>query len=373
MDGNRDESERCIEIAKKYIESGNKDKAIRFLEKAERLYPSKKAKVLLNLIQRNGSSYGSQNKESHANTQSGADAQGDSQSEPQENGQIKIDYTPEQFAAVKKIKKCKDYYEILGVPKDASETDLKKAYRKLALQFHPDKNHAPGAASAFKAIGNAFAVLSDAEKRARYDQFGSEEEIVTRRRHRHSHYHHHHDDDDDWDYTRGFEGDISAEELFNMFFGGGMPSGRVHVHRQRHHRRTGQAQADASYAYMIQLLPILVLVVLSLLSSQLIQPPPYTFDPKGQFTEKRETFNLGVKYYVKKDFLREYQGRVRDVDRMVEEDYIGNLRNNCWKEQNHKEQLFYKAKYFSDRKLYERAQNMATPSCEKLRSVYGQG
>ena len=49
-----------------------------------------------------------------------------------------------------RIKKCKDYYEILGVEKDASETDLKKAYRKLSLQFHPDKNKAPGATEAFK-------------------------------------------------------------------------------------------------------------------------------------------------------------------------------------------------------------------------------
>ncbi len=68
------------------------------------------------------------------------------------------EYSSEQVDAVKKIRKCKDYYEILGVSKDASESDLKKAYRKLALQFHPDKNNAPGAGEAFKAIGNAFAV-----------------------------------------------------------------------------------------------------------------------------------------------------------------------------------------------------------------------
>ena len=49
-----------------------------------------------------------------------------------------------------RIKNCKDFYEILGVPKTASEADLKKSYKKLALQFHPDKNKAPGATDAFK-------------------------------------------------------------------------------------------------------------------------------------------------------------------------------------------------------------------------------
>ena len=57
-----------------------------------------------------------------------------------------------------RVRRCQDYYEILGVSKDAAETELKKSYRKMALQFHPDKNKAPGAGEAFKAIGNAYAV-----------------------------------------------------------------------------------------------------------------------------------------------------------------------------------------------------------------------
>lgn len=51
-----------------------------------------------------------------------------------------------------RIKKCSNYYEILGVGRDANEEDLKKAYRKLALKFHPDKNYAPGATEAFKGM-----------------------------------------------------------------------------------------------------------------------------------------------------------------------------------------------------------------------------
>jgi molecular chaperone DnaJ len=68
----------------------------------------------------------------------------------------------------------RDYYEVLGVPKDASKDQLKNAYRKLAMQYHPDRNKAPGAEERFKEISEAYAVLSDDAKRAQYDRFGHE-------------------------------------------------------------------------------------------------------------------------------------------------------------------------------------------------------
>ena len=67
----------------------------------------------------------------------------------------------------------RDYYEVLGVSKDASADDIKKAYRKMAMKYHPDRN--PGdkeAEEKFKEIGEAYEVLSDADKKARYDQYG---------------------------------------------------------------------------------------------------------------------------------------------------------------------------------------------------------
>lgn len=67
----------------------------------------------------------------------------------------------------------KDYYDVLSVPRSASEGDIKSAYRKLAKQYHPDKNAGDSsAAERFKEIGEAYAVLSDAEKRKLYDQYG---------------------------------------------------------------------------------------------------------------------------------------------------------------------------------------------------------
>ncbi|MDH5357666.1 MAG: DnaJ domain-containing protein [Gammaproteobacteria bacterium] len=67
----------------------------------------------------------------------------------------------------------KDYYKILGVPRDVSAEDLKKAYRKLARKYHPDVSKEPNAESKFKEVGEAYEALKDPEKRAQYDQFGS--------------------------------------------------------------------------------------------------------------------------------------------------------------------------------------------------------
>src|SRR4029434_10214483 len=66
-----------------------------------------------------------------------------------------------------------DYYDVLGVERGASESDLKSAYRKLALKFHPDRNHgSKDAEEKFKEAAEAYAVLSDPQKRAAYDRFG---------------------------------------------------------------------------------------------------------------------------------------------------------------------------------------------------------
>lgn len=89
-----------------------------------------------------------------------------------------------------------DHYEVLGVPKDASEEDIRKAYRKLARQLHPDVNQDEGAEEQFKLVTHAYEVLSDPEQRSRYDRGGD-----------------------------GFGGFGPFGDIFETFFGGGNPRG----------------------------------------------------------------------------------------------------------------------------------------------------
>ncbi len=105
----------------------------------------------------------------------------------------------------------KDYYEVLGVSKNATDEEIKRAFRKLAKQYHPDVNKEPGAAEKFKEIGEAYAVLSDETKRRQYDQFG------------------HAAFQNGAGGASGFQGfdpgDINLDDILNDLFGGGFGFG----------------------------------------------------------------------------------------------------------------------------------------------------
>jgi len=140
----------------------------------------------------------------------------------------------------------KDYYEILGVSRDATADDIKKAFRRLARKYHPDVSKAPDAEARMKEVNEAFAVLSDPEKRAAYDQLGSSYRAGQEFR-----------PPPDWDagfeFTgRGFSGADAADfsdffsELFGTHMGGRQGrGGPFHARGEDHHAKVMLDLEDA--------------------------------------------------------------------------------------------------------------------------------
>ena len=100
-----------------------------------------------------------------------------------------------------KILSKKDYYDILGLTKNATDDEIRKAYKKLAIKFHPDKNKSKSAEEAFKKVNQAFSVLGDKDKKKNYDLFGTEDGMGMSS-------------------SNGSGPDINPFEMFNMFFQG---------------------------------------------------------------------------------------------------------------------------------------------------------
>jgi molecular chaperone DnaJ len=121
----------------------------------------------------------------------------------------------------------RDFYDTLGVPRNASAEDIKKAFRRLAMQYHPDRNSEDSAEARFKEVGEAYEVLSDTEKRSMYDRFG-------------------HAGLQQFDAGRGFEGTEFAGfgDIFDAFFGGAT-TGR----RAREAQRGSDRRADIDLSF----------------------------------------------------------------------------------------------------------------------------
>lgn len=301
------------------------------------------------------------------------------------------------------LSKKGDYYKILAVEKSSLDTEIKKAYRKLALKIHPDKNSHPSAPEAFKVAAKAFEILSDSNKKSIYDQTGQDPDLRA------------------GGFSRAGGGGGGAgfpagfgnggqqfhfgqegfnDDIFNMFFGGmsGQSSGFSFgpgvqgfqfqsfdgtTRRRRAPRgpTAGQARGagtanDGSFRdNLATILPILLVLFISFISNMFssTEQPAFSFKKQGEYKYERATSNYNVNYYVTKEKFEQLSIKdLRSLDNKVERKHVENLHHRCQLEQNTREQIFNEAQgfFYTDEAMVEQARNYPTPNCNKLRT-YG--
>ncbi|KAG8756913.1 hypothetical protein FRC11_004928 [Ceratobasidium sp. 423] len=397
MEANRDDALKSLRLARKHFEGGNLSEARRLADKSISLFPTTDAKEFLATLASAPSPASPVNPpmasgaETHPSAGGAHSRKGKAKADSADGGEKK--WTPEQAAVVKRVRSCgaTAYYEVLAIEKTADENEVKKAYRKLALQLHPDKNNAPGADEAFKVVSKAFTILSDPQKRAVYDQVGGDPEqrggggtpssemggMHMRPGHNHMF----------------FDEEINPEDVFNMFFGasgfggpgfsagfgngfGGGPmftasfgGPRIRVQRFGTPRRpAGQQQATEmgdTRSIFVQLLPLIALLAISLFSSLFSfittgGTPPYPgfrYDQSGSFKVEQSTSRLNVPYFVSPNEWAEHPigkvaeqvkagtssasssdlSRLRSFETVVERRYEEHLYDLCRMEYEHRE------------------------------------
>ncbi|KAJ7956674.1 Chaperone protein dnaJ 49-like [Quillaja saponaria] len=332
MDGNKDDALKSLKIGKEAFENGDRTRALKFVNKARRLDPTLPVDDLLSAIRKESDDQPAQD------TGGTGDANGSTSSKPSDQPSVRrrvpstgssssstsATYTEEQITIVKEIKKKKDFYDILGVEKSCTVEDVRKAYRKLSLKVHPDKNSAPGAEEAFKAVSKAFQCLSNEESRKKYDLVGSDEPVYERRATRHG----------PQGYNGYYDAEFDADEIFRNFFYGGMAptttqfSGFSFGHGMRP-RAAEQGTAGFNVRALVQLLPVLFIILLNFLPSS---QPVYSLSRSYPY-EYRFTTQKGVNYYVKSTkFEQEYPANSPDrisLEGRVEREYFSILAQNC--------------------------------------------
>jgi curved DNA-binding protein CbpA len=383
---NRDEAEKCREIAKTALRKGEWDKAIKFFDKSLRLYPLAGVEGMKQRAEEEKAKEA--RRSSNPRPEASARPTSNGSTENGSNSNSSRPYTEQQVKACTDIlnRKKKGHYEVLGVSREATDDEIKRAYRKLALKFHPDKNGAPHADEAFKAIGTAFAVLSDGDKRAAYDRYG--------------------DDAPEGMGAGPFRGrspygpgEVSPEDIFNMFFGAGgagmgmgaQRGGRVHVHhfgggRHFHRGEGGQQQARQGGIWsLLQILPMLLMMLYSFSSFGGNQEPLFTLHPSPKYAVQRSTGNWGgvvpdIAYYVKPDFDRNYgrdRYKLRQVDQLVTENYRSHLRSACQRGHQTKKEMIARAQRKRDKEQRREALSVAydyePQECEEYTSLFGGG
>ncbi|KAF8401463.1 hypothetical protein HHK36_012402 [Tetracentron sinense] len=348
MDGNKDEASRCIGIAEAAIALGNKQRALKFIRIAQRLNHNLSVDDLLaacEKVESVASTSPIEEKPVVKNQKEPAPSKSAECSNEERN------YTEEHVKLIREVKKNNDYYAILGVEKSCLVEEIRRAYRKLSLKVHPDKNKAPGSEEAFKKVCKAFKCLSDEDSRRQYDQTGLVDEFeynqqhnVRRRRRRTT--------------THDlFDDDFDPDEIFRSFFGQGDMFRAAHVYRARGMASQHGGNVNGGGPNLMVLLQILPILVIFLLAYLPFSEPDYSLHKTHSYQIPKVTEKYGIEFYVRTpDFDQHFP--LGSPSRANIEDHV--IRE-------HKSMLGRYCHIELQRRQWNR--NYPTPYCDKLQNL----
>ncbi|KAG0488111.1 hypothetical protein HPP92_006922 [Vanilla planifolia] len=351
MESNKEEAIRCIDKARTALASGDKERALRFIRIAKRLNPNVSVDAILAACENLGGCGPS--------LPSQKSSKREFQKEPgcsnfSESSNFDRCYTDEHVELIQGIKSRKDYYAILGVDKSCSTEDIRRAYKKLSLKVHPDKNKAPGADEAFKIISKAFMCLSDEGTRRQYDQvdlveeneFNHQSQVRRRRR-------------------RPVRPDFSEEdfypnEMFTSFFYGSQ-NNVFNVPRAYMPRRNAPQERECDHGgrglNLITMLNLVLIIVFVILLSYPFSEPHYSLQKTHTYQVPKATENHAIEYFVKSsEFDHQFpQGSTarNTVENSILRDYKSVLNRYCHMELQRRHWV----------------RDYPTPHCDRLRSL----
>ncbi|OUM55134.1 hypothetical protein BVG19_g4618 [[Candida] boidinii] len=325
-----------------------------------------------------------------------------------------------------------DYYKLLKVDKGANDIEIKKSYRKLAIKLHPDKNKHPHASEAFKKIAKAFEVLSDADKKRIYDQTGVDPDSRgaggpgaggfsgfggggrPAGRAGFDGFH-------PFMQGGGPGGGLFDDDILNMFFGngagggfggsgfggngftfqfggpggpsmfttGGGPGMRYRRRPQAGGRGAGAGagrngnqpqEPESIYDHLKQFIPFLIFIIPLLISSLFGSGnsnsphnnlPKFSFESQPALPVERLTPNYQVPYYITEktyNSLNVSPKKMLKLDKDVENVYVNELKNKCFRQRNQRERLIEDSYgwLFVDEQKLNYAKNLKLDACDRL-------
>ncbi|EDV59755.2 uncharacterized protein Dere_GG10780 [Drosophila erecta] len=254
-------------------------------------------------------------------------------------------FTLEMLDVVQKVLRCRNHYEVLRVSHHATYSEVKRAYHKLALRLHPDKNKSPGAEQAFRRISEAADCLTDCQKRIEYN-------IATAVGDCH--------DQDRSEYT-DYRGESGIDEAVESDLGAAF---------RRPYQGANQRMPQRQSLYQTEQLVIGVvaaLVFLFVTMHYIAAAPAYSFTPTRTHSFRRLSQTRHIAYYMNPTDLSQYtEQQLAKLEAEIEEVYISDLTQKCRQERSLRDTLFLRARQGNNQKLLQHVGHMPTPACQAL-------